>query len=370
MLGVLAVSMLARTPLYDLHRELGAKFVAFAGYEMPLHYPSGILAEHRWCREKAALFDVSHMGQIALRGAEAASALEKLVPGDILGLPSGRARYTLFTDETGGILDDLIVTNAEDHLFLVVNAARKAEDLEHLRRHLEPRCRVEPIADRVLLALQGPAAAEVLARLAPRCLELRFMHAAEFEVGGVLCRVSRTGYTGEDGFEISAPAEAARDLARALLAAEEVRPAGLGARDTLRLEAGLCLYGHDIDRTTSPVEAGLGWTIGKRRRERGDFPGAERILRELREGPARRLVGLRPDGRVPARAGAAILADGRPVGRVTSGGYGPTVDAPIALGYVPASLASPGTRVELAVRGRSEPACVVPLPFVPHRYVR
>lgn len=364
------MSELRRTPLFDLHRELGAKLVPFAGWEMPLHYADGILAEHRWCREKAALFDVSHMGQIVVRGADAAAALERLVPGDIRALAPGRARYTLFTDEEGGILDDLIVTNAGDHLALVVNAACKTADLAHLKAHLEPACRVEPLEDRALLALQGPAAATVLARLAPDCLALRFMQSAELRLSGLACRVSRTGYTGEDGFEISVPAEHAAKLARTLLAAEEVRPAGLGARDSLRLEAGLCLYGHDIDRTTSPVEAGLAWTVGKRRREEGGFPGAARILRELREGPARRLVGLRPDGRAPAREGTEIVGDGAVVGRVTSGGFGPTVGGPIAMGYVAAVHAAPGTSLHLRIRGRDEPARVVPLPFVPHRYVR
>lgn len=361
---------LARTPLYDLHRELGAKLVPFAGYEMPLQFPSGILAEHRWCRERAALFDVSHMGQISVRGTDAAAALERLVPGDIRGLVPGRARYTLFTEEDGGILDDLIVTNAGDHLALVVNAACKAEDLAHLQRHLEPACRVEPLDDRALLALQGPAAAAVLARLAPECLALRFMHSAELRLSGLTCRVSRTGYTGEDGFEISVPADHAAKLARTLLAAEEVRPAGLGARDSLRLEAGLCLYGHDIDRTTSPIEAGLAWTIAKRRREEGGFPGAARILRELREGPARRLVGLRPEGRAPAREGTEIVVDGSVVGHVTSGGFGPSVGGPIAMGYAATRHAAPETPVTLRIRGRDEPARVVALPFVAHRYQR
>jgi len=364
------VSELRRTPLFDLHRELGAKLVPFAGYELPLHYPDGILAEHRWCRAKAALFDVSHMGQIVVRGADAAAALERLVPGDIRGLAPGRARYTLFTDDGGGILDDLIVSNGGDHLVLVVNAACKADDIAHLRQHLEPGCRVESLDDRALLALQGPAAATVLARLAPECVALRFMQAAELELAGLRCRVSRTGYTGEDGFEISLGADHAPKLARTLLAAEEVRPAGLGARDSLRLEAGLCLYGHDIDRTTSPVEAGLAWTIGKRRREEGGFPGAARILRELREGPARRLVGLCPEGRAPAREGTEIVVDGAVVGRVTSGGFGPSVGGPIAMGYVAAAHAAPGTPVLVRIRGREEPARIVSLPFVPHRYVR
>lgn len=364
------MSELLRTPLFELHRELGAKLVPFAGYAMPVHYPDGILAEHRWCREHAALFDVSHMGQIAIRGEGAARALEQLVPGDILALAEGRARYTVLTDENGGILDDLIVSNAGDHLFLVVNAACKHDDLAHLRAHLEPCCQVVELAERALLALQGPEAERALARLAPECAGLRFMQTAALRVGGLDCRVSRLGYTGEDGFEISVAADHAAKLARTLLAAPEVRPAGLGARDSLRLEAGLCLYGHDIDRSTTPVEAGLGWTIGKRRREEGGFPGAATILRQLAEGPPRKLVGLRPEGRAPAREGTAIVGFGDVVGRVTSGGFGPTVGGPVAMGYVPTALARPGARLELRIRGRDEPAEVTSLPFVPHRYHR
>ncbi len=364
------MSDLLRTPLFDLHRELGAKLVAFAGYEMPVQYPDGIVAEHRWCREHAALFDVSHMGQIAIRGKDAAVALERLVPADIAGLGEGRARYTVLTDENGGIIDDLIVSNAGDHLFLVVNAACKRDDLAHLRAHLEPGCEVVELADRALIALQGPEAERALSRLAPDCRSLRFMQTAAMTVGGVACRVSRLGYTGEDGFEISVPAAEAAGLARALLGAPEVCAAGLGARDSLRLEAGLCLYGHDIDRSTTPVEAGLGWTIGKRRREQGGFPGAPVILRQMAEGAARRLVGLRPEGRAPAREGTEILEGGVVVGRVTSGGFGPTVGGPLAMGYVPTALASPGARLALRIRGREEPARVTALPFVPHRYHR
>lgn len=364
------MSDLLRTPLFDLHRELGAKLVAFAGYEMPVQYREGIVAEHRWCREHAALFDVSHMGQIAIRGKDAAIALERLVPADIAGLGEGRARYTVLTDDNGGILDDLIVSNAGDHLFLVVNAACKRDDLAHLRTHLEPGCEVVELADRALIALQGPEAERALSRWAPDCTGLRFMQTAAMAVGGIPCRVSRLGYTGEDGFEISVPAAEAAGLARALLGAPEVRAAGLGARDSLRLEAGLCLYGHDIDRSTTPVEAGLAWTIGKRRRERGGFPGAPIILRQLAEGAARRLVGLRPEGRAPAREGTEIVEGGAVVGRVTSGGFGPTLGGPLALGYVPTALASPGTSLGLRIRGRDEPARVTCLPFVPHRYHR
>ncbi len=361
----------ARTPLFDLHLELGARMVAFAGYEMPLRYPAGIIAEHRHCRSRAALFDVSHMGQLRILGEDAAAALEGLVPADIRGLAVGRNRYTMFTNDAGGILDDLIAGREKEGLFLVVNAARKAADIAHLKAALEPACTVEPLEDRALLALQGPAAAEVLARLRPEVDELRFMESGWFELAGARCRVARCGYTGEDGFEISVPADAATELARALLASEEVAPAGLGARDSLRLEAGLCLYGHDLDETTTPVEAGLAWTIGRRRREEGGFPGAEVILRQLREGAPRRLAGLRPEGRVPVREGAEIrLPGGAVIGRVTSGGFGPTVGGPVAMGYLDSAHEAPGTRLEVLVRGRAVPAEVARLPFVPHRYRR
>jgi aminomethyltransferase len=364
------LSELKRTPLFELHRELGARMVPFAGWDMPVQYPGGIIAEHRQCRTSAALFDVSHMGQVTLEGPEPAAAIERLVPGNIKGLKPGRARYTVLTGDGGGILDDIIVSNAGDSLFIVVNAGRRDEDIAHLRSRLEPGHEVVEHDDRALLALQGPAAATVIGRLAPQAPALDFMATLETSVGGVVCRVSRLGYTGEDGFEISVGAGHAAKLARTLLAAEEVAPAGLGARDSLRLEAGLALHGHDIDATTSPVEAQLEWTIAKRRREEGGFPGAERILAELRDGPARRLVGLRPEGRVPAREGALIRKDGREVGRVTSGGFGPTVGAPVALGYVEPGLVEAGTAVELVVRGRAVPAAIASLPFVPHRYHR
>lgn len=365
------VAELARTPLAGLHRELGARLVPFAGYELPLHYPPGIVAEHRWCREAAALFDVSHMGQVRLSGPDPAAAVERLVPADIRGLAAGRSRYTMFTNEQGGVLDDLIVGRDADAIFLVVNAARKTDDLAHLRAHLEPEHRVEPLDDRALLALQGPKAATGLGRLLPEATGLAFMHTGWFTLDGVALRVSRSGYTGEDGFEISIPAERAEDFARRLLASEEVRPAGLGARDSLRLEAGLCLYGHDLDETTTPVEAGLAWTIGRRRREAGDFPGASVILAQLRDGPPRRLVGLAVEGRVPVREGAPLrLPGGAQVGRVTSGGFGPTVGRPIAMGYVAAARAREGTGLEAEVRGRPVPVQVARLPFVPHRYMR
>ncbi len=365
------MTALARTPLHDLHLELGARMVPFAGYEMPVQYPSGILAEHRHCRAHAALFDVSHMGQLRIRGQDAAAAFEHLVPGDILGLAPGRSRYTLFTSPSGGILDDLIVGREQEGLFVVVNAARKQDDLAHMRECLAATVQVEPLFERALLALQGPQAAAVLTRLAPEVDALRFMQSGWFELEGVSCRVSRSGYTGEDGFEISVAAEHAVALARRLLAFEEVAPAGLGARDSLRLEAGLCLYGHDIDTGTTPVEAGLAWTISRRRREEGGFPGADVILAQLRDGPPRRLVGLRPEGRVPVREGAEIRdPSGSAVGRVTSGGFGPTVGAPIAMGYVSRAYSEPGCRLETLVRGRAVPLVVARLPFVPHRYRR
>ncbi|MBM3489352.1 MAG: glycine cleavage system aminomethyltransferase GcvT [Alphaproteobacteria bacterium] len=366
-----ALANALRTPLYNLHLELGARMVPFAGHAMPVQYPTGILFEHRHTRDRAGLFDVSHMGQVRLLGAGADIALERLVPGDIVGLAGNRQRYTQFTEAGGGILDDLMVTRREGDLLLVVNAGCKAADVAHLKAALEPAVRVELLSDRALLALQGPAAAAVLARLAPGVERLAFMAADAVKLAGIECWVSRSGYTGEDGYEISLPGESASDLARRLLSQAEVKPIGLGARDTLRLEAGLCLYGHDIDRTTSPAEAGLAWSIGKRRRQQGGFPGAARIGAELAHGPARRRVGLLPQGRQPVREGAVILdAEGNAVGRVSSGGFGPSADRPIAMGYVPAGLAMPGTPLGLEVRGKTLPAAVARLPFVAHRYHR
>ena len=360
-----------RTPLHALHRELGAKLVPFAGYEMPVQYPQGIIAEHLHCRAAAGLFDVSHMGQVTIAGGGAAAALEALVPGDIVGLASGRTRYTLFTDENGGILDDLMVTNAGDRLFLVVNAACKADDLAHLERHIGAAAAVHALADRALLALQGPQAASVMARLVPETAAMKFMSFRTLTVGGIACWATRSGYTGEDGFEISVPAAEAERLAKLLLAQPEVKPVGLGARDSLRLEAGLCLYGHDIDRSTTPVEADLAWAVARRRREQGGFPGAAAILKQLAEGPARRRVGILPEGRAPAREQTPIVgAGGTSFGIVTSGGYGPTVGGPIAMGYVASGAAAAGTPLSLVVRGQPRPAKVVGLPFVPHRYHR
>jgi aminomethyltransferase len=364
-------SGLKTTPLHGLHLELKARMVPFAGYDMPVQYPAGILKEHLHTRDAAGLFDVSHMGQIRLHGENRAEALESLVPGDIRGLGLSRMRYTLLLDERGGILDDLMVTNMGDHLFLVVNASCKEADIAHLRARLPAGAVLEPLDDRALLALQGPKSAEVLARSAPEAAGLRFMSAAWMPVGGVPVLVTRSGYTGEDGFELSAPADRAEEVARLLLAEPEVEPIGLGARDSLRLEAGLCLYGHDIDRTTTPVEANLSWAIGKRRRAEGGFPGAETVLRQLAEGPERLRVGLRPEGRAPAREHTPITDDtGATVGEVTSGGFGPTVNGPVAMGYVPAALAVPGTAVSLLVRGKPLAAKVAPLPFVEQRYHR
>jgi len=362
---------LLRTPLHALHVALGAKMVPFAGYDMPVQYPQGILGEHQHCRAQAGLFDVSHMGQVKLTGPDVAKALEALVPGDLQALKPGEMRYTLFTNARGGILDDLIVTHAGDHLFVVVNAACKLQDVAHMKAKLPASIKVEELTDRALLALQGPAAATVMARFAPEAVKLRFMTAAPMTIQGVPCFVTRSGYTGEDGFEISVPNDKAEALAKALLAEPEVKPIGLGARDTLRLEAGLCLYGHDIDETTTPIEAGLAWAIGKRRREEGGFPGADMILAHLKGGAPRRRVGLRPEGRAPARDHTEIHDDGeRRLGEITSGGFGPTVGGPIAMGYVESAYAKPGTMVNLIVRGTARPAQVVAMPFHPTRYFK
>jgi len=362
---------LQKTPLHALHVALGARMVPFAGYEMPVQYPTGIVAEHLHTRSQAGLFDVSHMGQVRLDGAGSAQALERLVPGDIQALKPDRMRYTLLTNASGGILDDLMVTNLGDHLHLVVNAACKLADVEHLKRELEPAVTVTPLLDRALLALQGPAAVAVLGRLAPEVEAMSFMTAATHKLADIPCLICRSGYTGEDGFEISLNAEAAERLARRLLAEPEVKPIGLGARDTLRLEAGLCLYGHDIDTSTTPVEADLGFALAKRRRASGGFLGADVILRQLREGARRKRVGIRPEGRAPARDGTEIRdTSGGTIGKITSGGFGPSIDGPIAMGYVASAHAAIGTTVSLMVRGTPRPARIVPLPFVPHRYHR
>ena len=373
---------LRTTPLDAWHRRLGARMVEFAGYAMPVQYDlkgaladrcrGGVLAEHLHCRSQAALFDVSHMGQATLSGTNVAAALEKLVPSDIIALKPNRQRYTLLTNEAGGILDDLMVANlGSDKFFLVVNASRKDDDFIHLSANLPAGVTLAPLEDLALLALQGPAAVTVLARLAPDVAALPFMGVASLDIGGIPCLVSRSGYTGEDGCEISVPAARAEALADALLAQPEVAPAGLGARDSLRLEAGLCLYGNDIDELTSPVEAGLTWVIGKRRREAWDFPGAAVIRDQLENTFPRLRVGIRPEGRAPARALTDIVAaDGTAAGVITSGGFSPTLNAPIAMGYVRRDLATPGTPVFVVVRGKPLPATVAALPFVPHRYVR
>jgi aminomethyltransferase len=372
-MGEVHSETLLTTPLDALHRELGARMVPFAGYAMPVQY-SGILAEHAQCREKAALFDVSHMGQAIVRHpqgfAAAAKAFEALVPGDLMSLADGATRYTLFLNHAGGILDDLMVTHAGDHLFVVVNAACKTADFAHMQADLAG-CSVEILADRALVALQGPMAAKVLARLDPAAATMTFMTARELNLGGIAAWASRSGYTGEDGFEISVAADRAEALARRLLAEPEVAASGLGARDSLRLEAGLCLYGSDIDATTTPVEAALKWTIGKRRREAGDFPGAATILEQIGDGAPRTRVGLRLEGRQPARAHTEIVdAQGRKIGEITSGGFGPTVQAAVAMGYVETAQAAPGTKVACLVRGKALAAEVVTMPFAPHRYFK
>jgi aminomethyltransferase len=362
---------LKATPLDAWHRAFGARMVPFAGYAMPVQY-QGVLAEHLHCRAQAALFDVSHMGQATLSGAGAAAALERLVPGDMLGLRPGRQRYTLLTNEAGGILDDLMVANlGAERLLLVANASRKEIDFVHIAANLPSGVRLQPHEDRALLALQGPSAAAVIGRIAAEAAELPFMGVAAVTVEGASCLVSRSGYTGEDGFELSVPADNVLAVAQRILDEPEVVPAGLGARDSLRLEAGLCLYGNDIDELTSPIEADLAWVIGKRRRTTWDFPGAAVIRDQLENGTTRRRVGIRPDGRAPARALTEIVAgDGTAAGTITSGGFSPTLSAPIAMGYVRKDLAALGTALHLMVRGKPLPARVVPMPFVPHRYVR
>ena len=356
-------------PLDGLHRRLGAKMVPFAGYEMPVQYPAGVLAEHTHTRTHASLFDVSHMGQLSLHGPQAATALERLVPGDIQALKPGRQRYTLLLNEAGGILDDLMVANYPGRLLIVANASRKEADAHHLAEVLHGAAELLQHPDRALLALQGPEAAAIMAPLCPEAAALPFMGVVEAAIQTIPAWISRSGYTGEDGFEISVHADHAEALATLLLDQPGVRPAGLGARDSLRLEAGLCLYGQDIDELTSPIEANLAWTIGKRRRAEASFPGAAPVLDQLQHGPTRLRVGLRPEGRAPARAQTEIVApDGTHAGGVTSGTFSPTLGAPIAMGYVRRGLTDPGTPLDLLVRGKSIPARVAPLPFVPTRY--
>ncbi len=366
---------LLKTPLHALHVELGAKMVPFGGYDMPVQYTTGILAEHRHVRTAAGLFDVSHMGQVTLAGAEADVALETLVPVDIVGLAPFKQRYAQFTNDQGGILDDLMVTRRENDLFLVVNAACKAHDIAHLQARIGQRCTVTPLPDQALLALQGPQAVSALARLNPAVQQLVFMTGAHVVLDGIDCFATRSGYTGEDGFEISVPADKAEQLARALLAQPEVKPIGLGARDTLRLEAGLCLYGHDIDTTTTPVEASLTWAIQKVRRAGGDraggYPGAAVIDTHFAQGTQRKRVGLISTERMPVREGARVVTeDGTDIGVVTSGSIGPTVNQPVALAYLATPHATVGTAVYAVVRDKRVAMTVSPLPFAPHRYHR
>ncbi len=366
---------LLKTALYDLHVELGGKMVPFAGYSMPVQYPMGIVKEHTHTREKAGLFDVSHMGQVRLKGDNAASALETLMPIDIVDLGVMQQRYSLFTNENGGVMDDLMVTNTGDYLFVVVNAACKQQDIQHMQQHIADQCEIEILADHALLALQGPQAAAVMARLAPASQDLVFMSAANLEIEGIPCFVTRSGYTGEDGFEISLHNDQADQLARLLLAQPEVEPVGLGARDSLRLEAGLCLYGHDLDTDTTPVESSLIWALSKARRSDGvrpgGYPGAEIIMQQISGGVTRKRVGLKPQGRMPVREDAVVVdADDNEIGKVTSGGFGPTVQGPVAMGYVSIEHATVDTPLFALVRGKKVPLNVVKLPFVQQRYYR
>ncbi|UWP93961.1 glycine cleavage system aminomethyltransferase GcvT (plasmid) [Aliiroseovarius crassostreae] len=359
-----------RTPLYDLHVELGGKMVDFAGWDMPVQYPMGIMGEHKHCREKAALFDVSHMGQVILKGENIGEKLETICPQAYATLKEGKARYGFFTNENGGIMDDLIVSNAGEYFFVVVNASMRHQDIPHMKAHLDG-VEVTEIFDRALVAVQGPKAEDVVGELCPAARELKFMETTVADINGIECRISRLGYTGEDGYEISIPEDKAVDVARAFLAHEDCEPAGLGARDSLRLEAGLCLYGNDIDNDTSPIEASLSWAIQKRRKEEGGFPGADRVQKELAEGPARKLVGIKPEGRAPARQHVEIQdLDGNTIGEITSGGFGPTVGGPVAMGYVAKGHGETGEKVNLIIRGKAQPAEIVALPFVQQNYKR
>ena len=368
----MASSDLRRTPLYALHASLGAKMVPFAGYEMPVQYPAGIIKEHLHTRAAAGLFDVSHMGQALLTGAGGDAALERLTPADVTGLKPGQIRYALLLNDAGGIKDDFMAARlSANELFLVVNAGTKEGDFAYVTQRVADRARLSAQPSRALLALQGPRAEAVLIRHAPGVGGLGFMKCGRFNIAGVSVIVSRSGYTGEDGFEISLENTAAERVARALLAESEVLPIGLGARDSLRLEAGLCLYGHDIDETTSPIAAGLSWTIGKRRKMARDFPAATQLMAELLEGTPRRRVGLTLLDKVPAREGADIVdGTGRVIGRITSGSFAPSLGAPIAMGYMDTAFADDGSEAAIMVRGVARPARVTPLPFVPHRYKR
>lgn len=371
---------LKRTPFYDMHVANGAKMVPFAGYDMPVQYPSGVMKEHLQTREKAGLFDVSHMGQVILRGQsyqDAAVALERLIPMDVQGLAEGRQRYGFFTNDQGGILDDLMFANRGDHIFMVVNAACKEADIDHLRDNLEPDIHVKALENRALLALQGPSSESVLAEHYPPITDMQFMDVETIPIAGAECWVSRSGYTGEDGFELSIPLAAALDVAKALADHPDVEWIGLGARDSLRLEGGLCLYGHDIDETTTPIQAGLTWAIQKARRENGTraggFPGANVILGQMASGVANTRVGLIPQTRAPMREGVELFAtetDTAPIGYVTSGGFGPSVGSPVAMGYVPTEMSAPNTVLFGEVRGKRMPVQVSRLPHVPARFKR
>lgn len=360
---------LLTTPLDSLHRSLGAKMVPFAGYDMPVQYPAGILKEHLHTRAAASLFDVSHMGQAFLMGDDAIAAFETLVPGDYQSMAEGKTRYTVLLNDQGGILDDLMATRIPGGLYLVVNAACKDQDFAHIQAGTKGKADLQILTDRALVALQGPKAGEVLERLAPETADMKFMNFREVQIGGIACFVTRSGYTGEDGFEISVPSDMAEKFARLLLDQDEVEAAGLGSRDSLRLEAGLCLYGHDITTKTTPVEADIKWVVNKRRREEGGFPGADIILDQLANGAARQRVGILPEGRAPAREGTEVQdMDGNTIGTVTSGGFGPSVGGPVAMGYVSTAFAAPDTPINLIVRGKPLAAKVVKMPFTDKSY--
>lgn len=362
---------LARTPLHALHVELGGRMVPFAGYDMPVQYPDGIMTEHLHCRSAAGLFDVSHMGQVRVTGKDVRRAVETLLPADLVNSEAGRMHYSFLLNDKGGILDDLMVTPFSDHVFMVLNAACKQSDIAQLRNGLPADCEVVEEDDKALLALQGPEAAAVLSELAPEVATMSFMTMRDLDIAGVPCRISRSGYTGEDGYEISVPGDQAEAFTRKLLADDRVKPIGLGARDSLRLEAGLCLYGHDIDETTTPIEAALTWAIAKSRRAEGGFPGDSIILKQIAEKTPRRRVGLIGEGRAPVREGAELVDEaGEVVGTVTSGSYGPSAEAPVAMGYLPRALSEPGTEIKAVVRGRERPMKVAKMPFVERRYYR
>jgi len=362
-------SQLNKTPLDALHRELGAKMVPFAGYDMPVQYPMGVLKEHLHTRTNAGLFDVSHMGQAFLKGDGAVEAFEALVPGDYQIMPAGKTRYTVLLNDKGCIMDDLMATRIDGGFYIVVNAACKDADFAHIKAKTAGKAELEILEDRALLAIQGPKAGEVVARLSPETADMTFMTFAEVTIAGIPCFATRSGYTGEDGFEISVPASQAAQLAKKLLSEPEVEAIGLGARDSLRLEAGLCLYGHDIDTATTPVEADLKWAINKRRREEKSFPGANIIMNQIENGTERLRVGIKPEGRAPAREGTEIQDNnGNTIGTVTSGGFGPSVDGPVAMGYVKTDFSAEGTELKLIVRGKAISAHVVKMPFTPHRY--